>query len=377
MVSHTLVEGKDVVCCQNYQPPSDSMVRRSSTDFLNYIHSFRAIAILIIVGVHCLDFLTWTEEKQTTRNFLDDIFANGSLVFVFIAGFLFQHLSPKFAYVAYLKKKISNVILPYALLSIPAIYYSGFYHKPTTGEQSASFILKMRIIARYYLVGGAHVNYPYWFIPMIALFYLAAPVFMQFIKHPKLYFLLGILIPISILVHRPPWPHLNPVHNAIYFCSAYMLGMVCSQFKERVFNFINSHLPLFIGLYILSFSMYYIFAEHGLHTAMSMFSHEHGYIDFPYIEKAIFSFVLLVLLQKYSHFLPSIFKYIADISFSIYFFHIYVLICISHFIRGSLLGYGNWFSWCVLFVLTIVSSCCITWFNKKILGKKSRFVIGS
>jgi surface polysaccharide O-acyltransferase-like enzyme len=362
---------------QDYLPIADSLPRSGRADFLDYIHNFRAIAILMIVGVHCLDFLNWTAAQQPTRNIFDDILANGSLVFVFIAGFLFQHLSSKFTYSVYLKKKFFNVLLPYALLSVPAIYYSGFYKGTIPEEGLGALIHGVRRIVYYYVVGGAHVNYPYWFIPMIAIFYVLAPIFMKLIKNPKLYFSLAILAPVSFFVHRPPFPHLNPIHNALYFGSAYVLGMLCSNFKEKAYNFIDQRLSLFIGMYILCFSMYFISGDHGIHIAKNMFSQENGYIDIPYIEKVLFSFILFVLLKKFNHFKPRFLKYIADVSFSIYFIHIYVLMVIRHMVKKSFLAYGSWMSWGILFVLTVVSCSIIAWVLKRLLGKKSRSLIGS
>lgn len=60
---------------------------------LNYIHLFRAIAIILIVlGHSCIAGCPYAILKSS----LMEIFANGTVLFVFVSGFLFQYLSDSF-----------------------------------------------------------------------------------------------------------------------------------------------------------------------------------------------------------------------------------------------------------------------------------------
>src|SRR5262245_53352265 len=94
--------------------------------FINYIHNFRGIAIIFVTACHLL--LNWAEGSKTHR-LLDMLWGNGTVLFVFIAGYLFQHLSKKFEYKDYLIKKLQNVILPYFIVPAPIIAY-----RITTGD---------------------------------------------------------------------------------------------------------------------------------------------------------------------------------------------------------------------------------------------------
>ena len=86
--------------------------------FLRYVHNFRAVAIVIIVAGHAV--VTLGRDAQPAQmDFLLDLLDNGTVLFVFIAGFLFEHLSRKFEYRSYLRKKLLNVIVPYLLISAP------------------------------------------------------------------------------------------------------------------------------------------------------------------------------------------------------------------------------------------------------------------
>src|SRR5688500_9095908 len=89
--------------------------------FLHYIHYFRGAAILLIVGLHACISLKWG-DAVLQRKLALVLFNNGTVLFVFISGYLFYHLNKNhFDYVDYLKKKFLYVIIPYLVVSIPAI----------------------------------------------------------------------------------------------------------------------------------------------------------------------------------------------------------------------------------------------------------------
>src|SRR5687768_12190341 len=88
--------------------------------FRQDFHSLRGIAISLIVGAHCLPFLDWNEHPLVFR-LIDTLCNESSVMFFFVAGFLFHHLSGRFKYDSYLKNKFFNVLIPYFLISLPAI----------------------------------------------------------------------------------------------------------------------------------------------------------------------------------------------------------------------------------------------------------------
>ena len=85
--------------------------RRRSKEFLPHVHRLRAIAILSIVTVHCIGAFRWHDHPLSAA-FLREVFDNSSVLFMFVAGFLFQHLSRGYTYEKYLRKKASHVLLP-------------------------------------------------------------------------------------------------------------------------------------------------------------------------------------------------------------------------------------------------------------------------
>ena len=93
-------------------------MEKKKTKILNYINVFRGLAILLIIMGHTMQF----GEANSWAHIINcEIICGGTALFIFISGFLFQHLSAKFEYRNYLSKKWTNVVAPYLITSIPGI----------------------------------------------------------------------------------------------------------------------------------------------------------------------------------------------------------------------------------------------------------------
>lgn len=330
---------------------------------------------MFIVGGHTRLVFSWDENREV-GSFLADFLANGTVLFVVISGYLFQALSLRYVYSRYIKTKLKNVVLPYMIVSAPAvllaIYYFGAADTyPILADRSAFFQALW-----LYAKGGAHINYPLWFIPMISLFFVFAPVFVLFIRFPVLYWLLIPLAVVSVLIHRAPMPHLDTVQLAIYFLSAYLAGMYMSQYRVKINAIIAGRLGMLLLVYgIVLFLHFTLATKHGVHAAESWFSTEQGAFDWPFVQKMVLCFVLLELGRRYEAQLFPKLKYIADTSFGIYFVHAYFLKLIAVFapaawLEGSLLTFALMF---VFVMLCCIGSCYAT---QKIFGEHSRKLIG-
>src|SRR5687767_4325167 len=145
--------------------------------FLSYIHNLRGLAVLFIVGVHVRGYEWQLDPDDQAYDFFVALFDNGTVLFVFIAGFLFQHLTHhKFDFKHYFFQKIKVVILPYLIVSIPIIML-----RLALGSSELSLPIgfdehPMAYRIFYFIITGVHMV-PFWFIPMIFLIYLSAPVF--------------------------------------------------------------------------------------------------------------------------------------------------------------------------------------------------------
>lgn len=328
--------------------------------FLGYIHYFRALAIFFIVAGHTIDVFVW--DNEDIERILRIFVSNGSLLFVFIAGYLFQHLSKKFNPKKYYTAKFQNVIVPYFLISIPAIaifvtileretVWAGFYDNSIIEQ-----------IGLFYLT-GKHLA-PLWFIPMISIFYIVAPLLVKADRSKLIYYTLPITIIVSCLVSR------GLAHESfVHFFSVYLLGMYFSRFKEIINPIISQNIILIsCSIIVLSLAFAEFFLMEGTMTFLN------------YMKKMTMCIFFLGLLIKYNSKLTS--KYVslvADTSFGIFFIHSYVLTA-GKLININLYGEphsGNLLMFILIAVATLVVCSYLIVLVKQLFGKNSKFLVGS
>lgn len=342
---------------------------KKSSNFLRYIHNFRGFAILTIVATHTVTYLQWSDERIEKIAYI--LIANGTVYFVFIAGFLFQFLSSKYEYKSYLNKKLQYVLLPYLLISIPAIALCIIwesYNPPNWFRDSFSNLpIPGRILM--YLLTGAHLS-PLWFIPMITIFYIISPILLRVDRQPKAYWLLPILLTITAVVPRPEH-NSSVLQSFVHFMSIYMMGMFCSHFKEQLFSFVQKkYVWLLIGFLSL--------------TALEM-----AIVPRPTainsLSKLILCVLIIYIFWLSESRLPKSFHdtmgFLAELSFGIYFLHDYFLI--AYLMVAYKFGFdqfwlqANLWNFALLFFFGLGGSIISLLLIKRILGKKSRFVVGS
>lgn len=338
--------------------------------FQQHIHVFRGVAIILIVCAHTVPSLDWSANPILGRS-IDALANQASIFFFFIAGYLFQHLSGRFKYGKYLLQKLKTVIVPYLIVSIPALFvftelvqrqgvWSWFYTIPRW-KQVVLFI-----------VTGKHMA-PLWFVPTITLLYLAAPLLIKIDrKFPKFYWLIIPLLALSTVIGRTHYtPPLGP---AIYLLPIYLLGMLYSRERERAELLVKK---FWIPLCLLTF--------------LGLCGYALGWSQPPYfqmIAKAPAALLITAALHRWHNFFGKRLDYIAHISFGIFFVHAYFISAIkvatvylihnriyrgegSEDIPGNLLVFFPYAGGVLLF------SVCVIWLAQKVLRKKSRMIIGA
>lgn len=349
---------------------------QQSSNFLRYIHNFRGLAILLIVAGHVAGFLTF-EDRPKLNTIIHVLTTNGSVYFVFIAGFLFQFLSKKYQYTNYLKKKFKNVVVPYLLISIPAIALCVWKGQPyylTTGFASAFANWSVfQQIAVLYLT-GAHF-FHFWFMPMIILFYLFAPLFIWIDRQPKFYSILPILLALSMLVPRAEDDSLI-LQNFVHFLSIYTLGMFCSHYRESVLDYIRKHW-LLLTLAVVALIALESYMRITATPVISVL-----YINT--LAKAILSLLIMYCVWCFDAALPSRFHAVANglanLSFGIYFLHGYFIYIFAFGLSYSGLkfwtGSGEVLLLAMTFLLVILCTIASLLITQKLFGKNSRYIIG-
>jgi hypothetical protein len=331
--------------------------------FLGYIHTFRAIAIYFIIAMHCIDVFHW-ENSRVLERILRISISNGTVLFVFIAGYLFQHLSLRYKYKKYLIAKFRNVIIPYLVTSIPAVLiftlvlkretvWDGFYNDP----------IWLQVI-NFYLT-GQHLA-PFWFIPVITIFYLVSPGLVFADRSKLFYYLLPVFVLVSCLVGRGGN---SPFISFVHFFSVYSLGMFFSRYKV----FLNNWLSKTSIIYCAIFTVLCLWMCEFYFTKTT-------YTYFNFLQKLVFCILILGILirlgEKATHHFMNL---VADASFGVFFVHSYVLFLgkiLTQKTFGSL-PQGSLWAYFLVTVITLLVCMALIYTIKAAFGHKSRLLVGS
>ncbi len=330
--------------------------------FLAHIHNFRAYAIIGIVGAHTLHAFQWNDYPRIFGLF-DTLFNQSSVLFFFIAGFMFQYLSPRYEKWNYWRQKVRNVITPYLVLSLPAIiYYTQFAQQDNTWTGFYDNPLYEQVF--FFLITGKHLA-PFWFVPTIAIFYLLAPLLVKADRDRRIYWLLPVFMAVSFFLGRDG--ALGPINKAVYLFSVYLFGMFASRHHDRFLAVVGR-----CQWWLLAVALVLIFGN-TLNDEYARFV--------QYVLKMVMCPLLLYYFNQIEGLLGHRFSYIAHISFGIFFIHAYVLPVVKilylqlsgaeGFPEGNVLNY-------MLATAAVLGGCTlIIWVCQKATGRYSRMILGA
>lgn len=351
-------------------PADTTGAARPRQDFQHHIHVFRAIAIMLIVVAHTLPSLDWSTHPRLGR-LIDGIANESSIFFFFIAGYLFQYLSRSFRYRAYLLQKLKTVIVPYLILSVPAIFIFTQLTRRTGMWSWFYSIPEWQQVVLFFLT-GKHLA-PLWFVPTIALFYLAAPLFIWVDRRvPRLYWLVLPLWLLSLYLGRDG--PLGPINKAVYLLPVYLLGMAFSHHRMAAQALVARYWPLLLMVASVGYAGYVLDWPQPPQYLMLM--------------KLPAALLLVHLLLKTHHWFGSRLDYIAHVSFGIFFIHAYFISFIKVLTVWATTGRiyagegGSDLPASVLSVLlyaggVLALSTLIIWAAQKLLGTRSRMLMGA
>ena len=221
------------------------------------IELMRGFAILLIVASHVIDMFIWNEDALLTRA-LRIAISNGSVLFVFIAGFLFSHLRDRFQYRRYLMRKCQVVFLPYVLVSIPAIViFTQFLQRELVPPSFYDQPLWIQVTDFY--LSGLHLS-PFWFIPMLGIFYVISFMLIRLHEHQSV---LAVVLLISVLVSLTVTRG-NILENFAYYFSIYLFGMMTCIARRDLYRFLMNYavwLWLIAGILLCGFYELYFTQE--------------------------------------------------------------------------------------------------------------------
>ena len=276
--------------------------------FLPHVHRLRGLAMLMVVGAHCWPEFAWSRAAEQRLLLLFD---NVTVVFVAISGLLFHHLSGRFEYPRYLRHRSATVLLPYAIVSIPAIAAAVFWrHREDVWPWLYQLPKWEEVLI--FLLTGKHLA-PLWFIPVMALFILAAPAILWIERRGWLPVVLPPLLVFALMMGRD-WLDgpFNILGKAVFFLPVYLAGMAWSRNRAEAERWAAAHWPLLLaGLTVLSWAIW---------------SHALGW-DWTMLQKLTGAALLLTCLQRARFAAPveAGSQRLAAWSFAVYFVHGYVI----------------------------------------------------
>lgn len=333
--------------------------------FLSHIHTFRGIAIFSVVLTHCLVVLNsifdWGAVKPLYVA-ISVLGANGTTLFVLIAGYLFQHLVDKYQFRTYFRRKLLYVILPYLFMSLPVIvvHLLGVtsLENPYSGLPAALQVL-------LFYATGQHLL-PMWFVPMVFLIYLLSPLLHWMDRHPRSYWL---LIPLLALATLVPRTHLNPLQSLVHFLPIYVLGMFLSRYRQQVADLMRRWWPVVTAMTLMLFAADFWLTYNSVPPVTYI-----GALNLW--QKLGMSLLLLHGLAHCDGWVRRVFALPAEMSFGIYFIHYYVIIVLERLIPIDLSDMAKGVVLILSPFVVTAASVMLLAIGRRILGRNSRIYIG-
>jgi peptidoglycan/LPS O-acetylase OafA/YrhL len=339
--------------------------------FLPHIHRIRGLAMLLVIGAHCWPEFHWSAIERREMTLL---FENVTVIFMAISGMLFVHLSAGLDYRRYLAHRFRIVISPYFFMSLPAIVLAIFVvHRSAVWPWVYDLPVWQQFL--FFLATGKHLA-PLWFIPMMSLFILAAPLFVRIDRHDLYCWLLPPAIVAATLLGRDSIGGMAGVWGkAIFMLPAWLAGMAYARHRTAIEPWAARRIGWIAGAVVLASAAMLILPER---------------IDASLVQKLALALLLVTLLRGMP--LPAAVDRalgrIADWSFGLYFMHGYVITAFRTLyspmadmpaadVANGVIFPATLIGLVADIALVTAASMALIAIGKRMLGRRSRAVIGA
>lgn len=296
------------------------------------------------------------------------LLGDATTLFVFIAGYLFTYLEQdRFDFRSYLWKKLRYVILPYLILSVPAIGAGIYFSRPELLDLTREAFVLWSLI-----VGGAVVG-PMWFIPMISTYFVVSP-FSNIIGRSRSVVVVAAVGLIFSIFSSRPINNLNPVLAAAHFAGFYLIGVAWAAHSAQLSGWqgrkVIRTIAIAIGIFLVAAYLYCDSDDQPLGFWDGL-----GRANLMQSGKLALLVALFLSFEYYWNMKNRMLAYMAEISFGLFFIHGFYMLAFSRLVRNVDLGNA---STALLVEITMVVGASIVTVKlmKKVLGEKSRYVIG-
>lgn len=347
--------------------PSDTAQDANRREFIPYLHAFRGVAIILIMMTH-LEVPDW---------FLN-LVANGTVFFAFISGFLFSYLYDEHTTTRqFLVGKMGRLLLPYAIAVLPGLFYVY-----ATQVQDDWLTYTVQTFA----TGVGHFNDAHWYIPFISLMFLSYPVLGILQRRPRtLVSVTVVWLLIGVFTFRSA-SNGNPFYSVLHFGGVFLAGMTMSRYRTQI-EAVGARwywviIPLSLAGFLICNSL--IPKKYWWVTMEQVVEQRLVALDYLFIGKILLIPATLLILSRLIRLRPlyAVLSLLAETSFALFFWHLYVIHASHSFSHNLLQGLFSSsrlnqiaiFAFQLLLCLALIVPCVLA--IRRILGRRSVYLTG-
>lgn len=349
------------------------------TDYLAYLHSFRGVAILCIVGAHAwsmLGFAAGAEERLPHYVWLhaasETLFHGSTLFFALISGILYTRVLRGKSWRSFYTRKWTNVVLPYLFITLLLTATAWPEYLAYGAANHIEFFFPKELLLN---VATGRAQFHLWYIPVLCVLFALTPLLDRLLKfrHGVGVMLLALL---PLVVSRTTYPDLLSVQSVVYFLGAYAFGMLLGERLTLMRVLVERHFHLLLALLVVStcgnfLLFFWDYVADGLTSA-----HQ----SVVYVHKLVLALVVLYLLHERGPDQPKVLGVLGTYSFSLYFLHLTPIWILGEafgkqFPDATLTGVA--LGGLAIYLLSIAICLLLSMGLRRILGRHSRMLIGT
>lgn len=351
----------------------------AKSGYLPYLHGFRGVAILSIIGAHAWSMLGSISGAQAQ---LPDyiwlyaatemLFHGSTLYFALISGILYTRILRNKSWRSFYSAKWTNVLMPYLCISLllTALAWPSYLEYGRANGIDFSF---PRVLLENVVSGQAQLHL--WYIPVLCVLFALTPLLNALLKPAsgKLVIALALL---PLVVSRTTYPDLLSLKSVVYFLGAYAFGMYLGERLDAALALVKRHLGLLLAVLLLSsignFLLFLWDYVPGGFTSLHQ--------SVVYVHKLTLALLALYLLHEHQNRLPRLLGVLGTYAFSLYFLHLTPIWILSEACARNFpdLGVpGVALAGLVIYVLSIAIALLLSMGLRRMLGRYSRMLIGT
>lgn len=341
------------------------------------IEFMRAFAILLVVLMHIPINIKNTTGITHELNIITFILIqNGTVVFLFISGYLFHLLNKNLNYKEYLSKKIKNVISPFIIMVLFLFIIEASKHYQHLPNYLAPLSNHPPLLLSITFLSPSWLATPLWFIPVMSIYYILAPIVKWVLQRDKCDVFITVLFLIITAFTARPENNANPILSFIHFTGVYLFGCLTCKYED----IITSPKATLFAFIIFIITFYEGYSGYHMHLTPSFQDIITNHILLPnwnVIQKISLCIIIFSASKSIYTRSNKFIKKIADYSFGIFFIHILTLK-----VFGKTMGLffsspltSHVFTFISGVIVLLVTFCCV-YLIKKIFRGKSKLLIG-